>query len=140
MKTSNIFVTVDAVIFKEAGNDCHILLIQRKNDPFKGMWALPGGFVDEHEDLEEAAKRELQEETGLNIKQLSQLGAYGKPYRDPRHHTVSVAYTGFAEADAEIKGADDAEDARWFSIIRLPELAFDHADIISDAIKKLKLQ
>lgn len=140
MRNSKIFVTVDAVIFKEAGNDYHILLIQRKNDPFKGQWALPGGFVDENEDLKDAAMRELEEETGLKVTKMEQLGAFGKPHRDPRHHTVSVAYTGFAADNDEVKGADDAEDARWFSILRLPELAFDHADIINEAIKKLKRQ
>lgn len=140
MKTSNIFVTVDAVIFKEAGNDYHILLIQRKNDPFKGQWALPGGFVDEHEDLKDAAIRELEEETGLKTTEIEQLGAFGKPHRDPRHHTVSVAYMGFTVDNDEVKGADDAQDAKWFSILRLPELAFDHTDIVKKAIEKLKLQ
>lgn len=140
MRTSKIFVTVDAVIFKEAGNDHHILLIQRKNDPFKGQWALPGGFVDEHEDLKDAAMRELEEETSLKVTEMEQLGAFGKPHRDPRHHTVSVAYMGFAAGDDEVKGADDANDARWFSILRLPELAFDHTDIINEAIKKIKKQ
>jgi 8-oxo-dGTP diphosphatase len=140
MRTSKIFVTVDAVMFRKAGQENELLLIQRKNEPFKGQWALPGGFVDENEDLAAAAARELEEETGLKVQQLVQLGAFGKPYRDPRHHTVSVAYTGFAPENAEAVGADDAAEAKWFPIKNLPELAFDHADIIKQAIEKLKLQ
>jgi len=139
MRTSSIFVTVDAVIFRKAGSGHEILFIQRKNDPFKGQWALPGGFVDEHEDLAAAAARELEEETGLKVKELQQLGAFGKPHRDPRHHTVSVAYTGFVPENTEAVGADDAEEAKWFSINNLPQLAFDHADIVSIALEKFKL-
>lgn len=136
MRTSKIFVTVDAVIFRKTQDDHELLLIKRKNDPFKGKWALPGGFVDENEDLSVAASRELSEETGLNIKQLEQLGAFGKPGRDPRQHTVSVAYTGFADVNAEVTAADDADEAKWFSVKNLPELAFDHADIVTLAIEK----
>lgn len=139
MGTSNIFVTVDAVIFRKANNENEILFIQRKNEPFKGKWALPGGFVDENEGLQEAARRELKEETGLEVTDLEQLGAFGKPYRDPRHHTVSIAYIGFAADNAEAIGADDATDAKWFSVKKLPELAFDHADIVTLALKKIKL-
>lgn len=139
MYTSKIFVTVDAVIFKNSMDNCHILLIKRKNDPFKGKWALPGGFVDESEDLPVAAKRELQEETGLTIDGMEQLGAFGTPGRDPRHHTVSIAYTGFTDDSMEAVAADDADDAQWFSIKELPPIAFDHADIINLALKKYNL-
>jgi len=139
MRTSKIFVTVDTVIFRKAGQDNEILLIQRGNEPFKGKWALPGGFVDEHEDLKSAAARELEEETGLKVDRLDQLGAFGKPHRDPRHHTVSIAYTGFAPENAEVLGADDAAEAKWFSVKSLPELAFDHADIVNLALEKHKL-
>lgn len=139
MRTSKIFVTVDAVIFREKADGNELLLIRRKNDPFKGKWALPGGFVDEGEDLADAAKRELQEETGLVVEGLQQLGAFGKPGRDPRQHTVSVAYTGFATEDAEAVGADDADEAKWFLVSSLPELAFDHSDIIKLALEKRKL-
>lgn len=139
MRTSKIFVTVDAVIFRKNGDRNELLLIKRKNDPFKGKWALPGGFVDEGEDLADAAKRELQEETGLVVEGLKQLGAFGKPGRDPRSHTVSVAYTGFASDNAEAVGADDADEAKWFLISSLPELAFDHSDIIELALEKHKL-
>ena len=134
MRTSKIFVTVDAVIFKMAANDLKLLLVQRKNDPYKGNWALPGGFVDESEDLPVAALRELQEETGLVVNNLQQLGAFGKPGRDPRQHTISIAYTGFADENAQAIAADDAADAQWFSVKSLPELAFDHADIVALAL------
>lgn len=136
MRTSKIFVTVDAVIFRQIENAWHLLLIKRKNDPFKGQWALPGGFVDEGEDLPDAAARELEEETGLVVKNIEQLGAFGKPGRDPRQHTVSVAYTGFADENAEATGADDADEAQWFSVKSLPELAFDHLDIVTLAVEK----
>lgn len=139
MWTSKIFVTVDAVVFRKSDNGHELLLIKRLKDPDKGKWALPGGFVDENEDLPNAAKRELQEETGLIIDDMEQLGAFGKPGRDPRHHTVSVAYTGFAPDGAEAVGADDAEEAQWFSVKDLPSLAFDHADIVTLALEKHKL-
>jgi 8-oxo-dGTP diphosphatase len=132
-------VTVDAVIFRKANNENEILFIQRKNEPFKGKWALPGGFVEENEDLQDAARRELEEETGLVVAKLEQLGAFGKPYRDPRHHTVSIAYMGFTSDNAEAIGADDATEAKWFSVKNLPELAFDHADIVTLALEKIKL-
>lgn len=139
MRTSKIFVTVDAVIFKKTDSGYDILFIKRKNDPFKGKWALPGGFVDENEDLFDAANRELLEETGVKITGLEQLGAFGKPGRDPRQHTVSIAYTGFAEQNTKAVAADDADEAQWFSIHALPELAFDHADIVKSALDKHKL-
>lgn len=139
MRTSKIFVTTDAVVFKKIDGINHVLFIKRKNDPNKGKWALPGGFVDENEDLPDAAARELQEETGLVVKDLQQLGAFGKPGRDPRQHTVSVVYVGFADDNAEAVGADDAEEAQWFSVKYLPELAFDHTDIVTLALEKYKL-
>lgn len=134
--TSKIFVTVDIIIANSSLDK--ILLIQRLNDPFKGMWALPGGFVDENEDLETAAHRELKEETSLQVEKLIQVKAFGKPGRDPRQHTVSVAFCGIACANAQISAADDAKDARWFLRDNLPELAFDHSIIIKEADKVLK--
>ncbi|HEX8269152.1 MAG TPA: NUDIX hydrolase [Flavobacterium sp.] len=138
MHQSKTFVTVDAVVFRVKSDAVELLLIQRKNDPFKGHWALPGGFVDEHEDLEVAAIRELKEETGLLINSLEQLRTFGTPHRDPRSHTVSVVHWGFAPDDAVIAAADDAADARWLPIMELPELAFDHDEIINYAIKTIK--
>ena len=137
MRQSKIFVTVDILIFRKLSTTHEVLLIQRKNDPFKNAWAIPGGFVDEHEDLEDAAKRELLEETGLHIDTLKQVQGFGKPYRDPRSHTVSIAFYGWAADDAEATAADDAADARWFSIGDLPELAFDHSEIIQVTREKM---
>ena len=139
MRTSNIFVTVDIVICKKKAEAHQLLLIRRKNDPFKGSWALPGGFVDEGEDLDAAALRELEEETGVKVTCVEQLKAYGKPDRDPRHHTISVAFFAFVADDTNATAADDAEDAQWFDINELPKLAFDHAEIISFAKAKLQL-
>lgn len=133
---SKIFVTVDVVLVKEENNIEKILLIKRKNDPFKDSWALPGGFVDENEDLEIAAKRELEEETCIKCTKLKQVGAYGKPFRDPRSHVVSIAYKGVVAADTIGKAADDAKELAWFAVNELPSLAFDHIDIITDALSK----
>jgi len=137
MRISKIFVTVDAVIVKKT-TDCELLLIKRKNEPFKDCWALPGGFVDENEDLEIAAKRELEEETQIKIDALQQIGAFGKPFRDPRSHVVSVAYFGEVSANTIATASDDAKEAQWFSIQNLPTLAFDHQDIIEKAKKVFK--
>lgn len=110
--------------------DPQVLLIQRKNAPFAGCWALPGGFVDEGEPLIVAARRELREETGLSLDDLEQLQAFGDPGRDPRGWTVSVAYFARIEPGLMVQAADDAADARWFALARPPELAFDHAHIL----------
>ncbi len=133
--TSKIFVTVDVILFKEKIRDLEILLIKRKNEPFRDYWALPGGFVDENEDLKVAASRELLEETSIICKELTQTKAYGTPFRDPRSHTISVAFYGEVGEEAIGKAADDAKELAWFSITNLPELAFDHAEIIADAIE-----
>lgn len=112
-------VTCDAVIFTMRADDLAVLLIQRKDEPFKGRWALPGGFVNENESLERAAARELAEETGLTGARLEQLGAFGDPGRDPRGHTVTVAYLTFLVAEAAITAGDDAAAAEWHSFRRL---------------------
>ena len=124
-------LTVDvAIVTREASP--RVLLIQRKHDPFAGSWALPGGFVDEQEPLEGAARRELQEETGLSVEDLEQLHAFGKPGRDPRGWTVSVAFLARVDAAAlKPKAADDAAAVNWFPLAELPPLAFDHADILA---------
>lgn len=133
--TDTIRLTVDVAVFTDPGNDLQVLLIQRGNDPFKGQWALPGGFVDYGESLETAARRELKEETNIRVNDLIQVGAFGNPKRDPRGHIVSVAFATFVPPSEmqKIKGADDAADARWFSVNKLPELAFDHSEILKEA-------
>ncbi len=126
-------LTVDIVLIKEGGDGPEILLIERNHPPFAGHWALPGGFVDENEPLEAAARRELFEETGLEPPELRQLGAFGDPGRDPRGWTVSVAFwTRITEAVTPRAG-DDAAAARWWPLDALPPLAFDHADIVRQA-------
>ena len=132
MYTSKIFVTVDVVLHKNN----QILLIKRRNEPFRDCWALPGGFVDENEDLEDAARRELFEETTVKVNSLEQIGAFGKPFRDPRHHSISIAFFGRVPEETIAIAADDAKEAEWFSIDDLPELAFDHKEIIEKAILK----
>ena len=138
MRTSAIFLTVDTVILKLIGKDYHILLIQRRNNPFKDFWSLPGGFVNENEDLETAAKRELFEETSVKIEKLEQLKAFGKPFRDPRSHMVTVAFLGFVLEETIAIAADDAKDVKWIAVNDLPELAFDHDEIINFALTKVK--
>jgi 8-oxo-dGTP diphosphatase len=134
-------VTVDNLIFKKSGGKRQILLIQRGTEPFKGMWALPGGFVGIEEPLEQAASRELEEETGLTGIALTQFRTYGDPGRDPRHRTISVVFYGFVDDDQfniPVAG-DDAAQAKWFDISALPPLAFDHKRIIREAIESLPL-
>ncbi|QEL15660.1 NUDIX domain-containing protein [Limnoglobus roseus] len=130
-------LTVDVVLVSREGRP-KILLIQRAGDPFAGLWALPGGFVNENERLIDAANRELEEETGLRINDLEQLYTAGDPGRDPRGWTVSVVY--LARVDPEqlkVKAGDDAADAKWFPLDKLPRLAFDHAMILDRAKTRL---
>ncbi|ENA1802494.1 NUDIX hydrolase [Flavobacterium psychrophilum] len=138
MRTSKIFVTVDAVIVKKT-TDNQLLLIKRKNEPFQNCWALPGGFVDHHEDLEVAAKRELEEETQIKIDSLQQFGTFGKPFRDPRGHMISVAYFGEVPENTIAIASDDAKEVAWFAVNELPNLAFDHQEIIEKALKTFKI-
>lgn len=127
-------VTVDMVVLRPKDENFEVLLIKRGRDPFKGMWALPGGHVDENEDLPVAARRELLEETGLEVEKVVQIGAFGKPGRDPRGWYVSVAYAAYTEGDGgSIHPGDDAAEAEWFHVDHLPPLAFDHKDIINRA-------
>jgi 8-oxo-dGTP diphosphatase len=134
-------LTVDTVVLTREATPS-ILLVQRANSPFAGGWALPGGFVDEGETVAAAAPRELGEETGLGdetglgLGQLELLGVYDTPGRDPRGWTVSVVYLARIPARVEVKGGDDAKDARWFAVEELPELVFDHAAIVADALKR----
>jgi 8-oxo-dGTP diphosphatase len=131
-------VTVDITLFRRGTSDrVEVLLIKRARGPFKGQWALPGGFVDDDESLEAAAARELREETGLEHITLTQLGAFGDPGRDPRGHTVSVVFTAVLTGEVEAKAADDAEDARWHTARRPPRLAFDHKKILRAALVRV---
>jgi len=124
---------VDIVLIKERRDGPEILLIQRGHPPFAGHWALPGGFVDENEPLEAAARRELFEEAGVVPPELQQLGAFGDPGRDPRGWTVSVAFWTRIAGDVTPRAGDDASAARWWPLNALPPLAFDHADIVRQA-------
>lgn len=138
MGKQEISITVDAVIFFKRNQEKKVLLIQRKKDPYKSAWALPGGFLEKEESLEEGARRELEEETGLKVKELRQVGAFGAPGRDPRGRIISIAFFAEIENEQHVKGNDDASDAQWFNLDDLPDLAFDHAQIIEEALKQLK--
>jgi len=134
-------VTVDAIVFGYSKSDgISVLLVQRKYEPFKNLWALPGGFVGENESLEEAVKRELSEETGIKLNYLEQLYTFGDPGRDPRQRIISVAYFGLVKTSQyqELKASTDAENAQWFSVKKLPSLAFDHKKIFSVAMERLR--
>ena len=125
-------VTADCVVItKEA--EPKVLLIQRGADPYKGCWAFPGGFMNMDETTEQCAIRELEEETGLKVTTIQQIGAYSKVDRDPRGRTITVAYLAIIDKPAQVTGQDDAATAEWFPLSALPELAFDHADIMADA-------
>jgi len=127
-------VTVDAVVLTKKEGFWSVLLIRRKNDPFKDHWALPGGFVDEHETLEEAIQREVKEELNikLSLEQFHQFRAYSDPYRDPRQRTITVVFIVWVESEITYQSGDDAKDAQWFPIVQLPKLAFDHVQILAD--------
>ena len=125
-------VTADCVVItKEA--EPKVLLIQRGADPYKGCWAFPGGFMNMDETTEQCAIRELEEETGLKVTTVQQIGAYSKVDRDPRGRTITVEYLAIIDKPAQVTGQDDAAKADWFPLSALPELAFDHTDILRDA-------
>lgn len=131
-------VTTDVVLFTIREGRLQILLIRRGGEPFKGCWALPGGFLDIDEDLEDCALRELEEETGVSGVYLEQLRTYGQPGRDPRERVISVAYYALAPSERLVlKAASDADDASWFPAGDLPTLAFDHEEIIRTAHERL---
>lgn len=131
-------IAADVAVFAPAGPGLELLLIRRAAPPFEGRWALPGGFVGIDEDLEAGARRELFEETGLEPDQLEQLGAFGRPDRDPRERVVSIAFVALLAApDPTVAGASDVAAAGWHDAARLPPLAFDHAAIVDAAIGRL---
>lgn len=132
-------VTVDAALLSKKNNALRILLIRRGNEPFKGMWALPGGFVDMDETCEHAAVRELEEETSLSGIPLTQFRTYSAVKRDPRHRTISVVYYAVVnENDRTARAGDDAAEAKWFDVDDLPAMAFDHDMIIRELISFVK--
>jgi len=132
-------LTVDCVLFGLDEGDLKVLLIQRKLKPFAGKWALPGGFVRVSETLDEAARRELAEEAGVGNVFLEQLYTFGDVQRDPRERVVSVAYYSLVNlANHPLKAATDASNAAWFSADEVPSLAFDHAEILAAALRRLK--
>jgi len=122
-------VAVDGVLIKNK----KILLIKRRNEPFKNKWALPGGFVEYGERVEEAIVREFKEETGINVRIKKFFGVFSDPDRDPRGHVISIVF--LLESDDEPRAGDDAIDARFFDLDNLPELAFDHKKIIEEVMK-----
>ena len=126
-------VTADCVVITREAEP-KVLLIQRGYDPYKGCWAFPGGFMNMDETTEQCAIRELEEETGLKVSTVYQIGTYSKVNRDPRGRTITVAYIAIIDSPLEVQGRDDAAKAEWFPISDLPELAFDHEEIMSDAI------
>jgi len=136
-------VTVDIIVFTFQNNELKVLLVQRKIDPFAGHWALPGGFVDMDEDLDAAALRELAEETNITDVYLEQLYTFGQPQRDPRGRVITVAYFALLSLDEatkqQVHAGDDAGDADWFNIYKLPKLAFDHQSILDYALQRLRL-
>jgi 8-oxo-dGTP diphosphatase len=132
-------VTVDVLLFCTTGENLEILLIERRNPPFQGCWALPGGFVEMEESLEASARRELFEETGLEPLEIEQIGAFGDPDRDPRGRVITIAYGCLTrEKGQPPQAGDDAARAQWFLLSDLPDLAFDHEAIIRCGFEKLR--
>jgi 8-oxo-dGTP diphosphatase len=131
-------VTADVVIFNLADQDLNVLLICRAYPPFKDQWAIPGGFVHSHESLDAAARRELEEETGVREVYLEQLYTFGAPERDPRGRVITVAYFALVAGAVPTRAGDEAAAAAWHSVYALPALAFDHAEILKYALQRLR--
>lgn len=133
-------VTVDIVIFTVRDNALKVLLVKRRLAPHQGMWAIPGGFIGMDESLEAAALRELKDETGVENVYLEQLYTFGDPHRDPRTRVITVTYFALVEAGQlkPLRPGSDASEADWFSMYRLPELAFDHRQILDYALARLR--
>src|ERR1700680_1301705 len=132
-------VTVDVVMMSLRQRDLQVLLVKRRAWPYEGMWAIPGGFVNIDESLETAAKRELQEETGVQDVYLEQLYTFGDPGRDPRTRVITVVYLALLDSERlQVKAASDAADVEWFSVYELPPLAFDHAEILDYTLNRAR--
>jgi len=132
-------VAVDIIIFTVFEEDLKVLLVKRKILPFKGMWAIPGGFIHMDESLDDAAKRELKEETNVSEVYLEQLYTFGDPHRDPRTRVITVAYFALVSPEKlNLQAATDVEEVRWFSMYKLPDLAFDHKEILDYALERLR--
>jgi 8-oxo-dGTP diphosphatase len=135
---SHVLLTTDIVLFTIQQERLKVLLVRRASEPYKGSWALPGGFLQEGESLAECARRELLEETGVDEAYLEQLYTFGDPDRDPRGRVVTVAYFALVRSDELIlEAATDADAAAWFPADELPDLAFDHAEILGVARERL---
>ena len=130
-------VTTDCVIFGFDKDGISVLLVERGNDPYKGCWAFPGGFLHMDEDAETGALRELKEETGFTTTDIEQFGTFTGVDRDPRGRVITIAYYALVRK-SEVQGADDAADAQWFPLQQIPPLAFDHEEILQQALKTLK--
>ncbi len=130
-------VTVDAIVFAFSGESKEVLLIQRKHPPFQGQWAFPGGFLDSDETLEQAIRRELQEETGLILDSLEQFKTFSDLERDTRGRTISTVFVSVVDKKMTVKASDDALSAQWFPLSNLPVLAFDHSQILQEVIANL---
>lgn len=128
-------VTTDCVVFRFDGSQLKTLLIERGNEPYKGCWAFPGGFLNMDENAEQCALRELEEETGLKLDHIEEFGTFSEVDRDPRGRVISIAFYGITEL-SEVKGGDDAAKAQWFPIDEIPPLAFDHDRMLEQALKK----
>lgn len=139
VERAGLSLTVDVIIFTLRATDLQVLLIRRGGAPFEGMWAIPGGFVGIDESLQQAAMRELEEETGVRDVYLEQLYTFGDPGRDPRGQVVTVAYFALVPADANApRAGDDAAATGWWSVYDLPPLAFDHSRILHYALQRLR--
>ena len=136
--SERLAVTADVVIFNLAEQDLKVLLVRRAHPPFEGQWAIPGGFVEANESIDDAARRELEEETGVRDVYLEQLYTFGNPQRDPRGRVITVAYFALMAGDVPTRAGDDAAAAVWYSVYALPALAFDHAEILKYALQRLR--
>jgi 8-oxo-dGTP diphosphatase len=132
-------VTTDTLVFRWGDHCIEVLLIRRRKDPYKGFWALPGGFLEIEETPEDGARRELREETGLEINVLKEVGTFGEIDRDPRGRTITIAfYTFINKTDPMPQAQSDAAETQWVSVKELPDMAFDHREILQEGLLKLK--